>query len=40
MEEVDIGRQLTKNWLGETEVVERAMKMQLKICIPNAQYIA
>lgn len=40
MEEVDIGRQLTKNWLGEAEVVGCAMKMQFKICILNVQYIA
>lgn len=39
---MDSGRRLAENWLGEAEeeVVERAMKMQLKICIPNAQYIA
>lgn len=41
MEEVDSGRRLTENWLGEAEeVVERAMKMQLKISIPKARYIA
>lgn len=41
MDEVDSGRLLTQNLLGEAEeVVGRAMKMQLKMCIANAQYIA
>lgn len=38
---MDSGRRHTENWRGAAEeVVERAMKMQLKISILNAQYIA
>lgn len=38
---MDSGRRLTENWLGEPEeAVERAMKMQLRISIRKAQYIA
>lgn len=41
MEEVDSGKRFTENWLGEAEeVLERTMKMQLQISIPNAQYTA
>lgn len=38
---MDSERRRAENWPGEPEeVVERAMKMQLRISIPKAQYIA